>query len=294
MRRPKALIAAVVVIALVIVAVLAVKSRSSDNKPLSTSNREVNCSPLARADAVATKPGEPIAVDVLANDTDPESDPLVFQILETEGGTSAVDDGGTPTDSGDDRLLFTPADPPVDGATIEYEARDPQGGSTSSTVVVYVNPTATLPDGVKSEASTDPVPEGTGDARCGGPTSSTVVEDTTDGTVGDDAAVDTATTTVTRSTTNTTTSSSRRRTTTTRKGSNATTTTAKKTATTRATSPSPTDPPSQPTTTRRPTTTRPPSSGTTRPNRCGDPNPGSPNYNPNFRECAQGTTTTAP
>ncbi len=293
MRRPKVLLPALLVIALVIVGVLAVKSRGSDDKTLSTTKRTTNCAPFARADAVATKPGEPIAIDVLANDTDPDNDPLVFQILKSTGGTSAVNDGGTPTDSGDDRLQFTPDEPPVDGATIEYQALDPQGRSSTSTVTVYVNPTATLPDGVHSEAATDPVPAGTGaGGRCGAPTESTVPSETT--TVGPTTSVSFPSTTANtaKSTTATTTASSRR-TTTTRKGSKATTTTAKKTTTTHDDTPAPTDPP-QTTTTRRPTTTRPPS--TTQPNQCGDPNPSSPNYNPNFKDCIKhgGTTTTQP
>jgi hypothetical protein len=258
MRRPKALIPAVLVIALLIVGVLAIKSRGDDNNPLTTTNKASNCAPLARADAAATKPGEPVSIDVLANDTDADNEPLVFQIIHTDGGTSVLDDGGTPTDAADDRLQFTPSDPPVGTATIEYQAHDPQGGFGTSTVAVYVSPSGALPPGVHSEAATDPVPEGTGaGGRCGASTSSTVTEDTSVGPVGPDTAVDeTATTQATTSATTRATGSSRR-TTTTKKSTKATTTTAKKSTTTTGDQSPGTTAPSQTTTTKKPTTTTP-------------------------------------
>ena len=250
-----------IILAAIIVGVLAVSSRGDDKTPLNTTVPAVNCSPIARPDAAAAKPGEPVAIDVLANDTDGDSDPLVFQILQTDGGTSAIDDGGTPTDSSDDRLLFTPAEPPVDDATIEYQALDPQGGFGTSTVAVYVNPEGALPPGVSSAAATDPVPENTDvGGRCGAPTSSTVVDDPGVGPVGPETEVDEPTTVVTSGKTQATTSS--RRTTTTKKS------TGKKSTTTTAGSAATTPPPTQPKT----TTTRPPtnSTATTRPG-CPDP-----------------------
>ena len=84
----------------------------------------------------------------------------MFQIIESDGGESTIDDGGTPTDAGDDRLLFTPGSPAGPTATIEYQALDPRGGVGSSTVAVFVNADASLPDGVRSALATDPPAEG--------------------------------------------------------------------------------------------------------------------------------------
>ena len=112
------------------------RGNDSNDDTINTVDKTSNCSPIARADAAATRPGETVLVDVLANDTDADGDSLVFQILKTDGGTSEIDDGDTPTDSSDDRLAFTPSEPPVDTATIEYQALDPQGGFSTSTVTV--------------------------------------------------------------------------------------------------------------------------------------------------------------
>jgi hypothetical protein len=112
---------------------------------------------------VATKAGEPISIDVLANDTDPDGDALVFQILKTTGGDASVDDGGTPTDASDDRVLFSPADPAPASAEINYQAVDPRGAVASAVVSVSINAQGSLPEGVHSEAVAE-----SGSGTCGG------------------------------------------------------------------------------------------------------------------------------
>ncbi|MEY2398892.1 MAG: hypothetical protein QOJ00_2066 [Actinomycetota bacterium] len=263
LRNPRVLIPAVLVLVVAIIGVVAVKSRGSDSKPLHTNkNAAANCPPLARNDAVATKPGQAVSVDVLANDVDPDGDPLVFQILNTTGGTATVADGGTPTDAGDDRLAFTPSDPPVDGATVKYQALDPQGAYSNGTLTVYVNPTAALPAGVQSESPDAPLPEGTeSTGRCGTPTSSTTIDEGTTGPVGPDTAGVTTTVAADSSGGGSRTATTTRhgRTTTTMRHSTArgTTTTAKTSPkTTAAPGPGPTEPPHT-TTTHRTTTTAP-------------------------------------
>jgi hypothetical protein len=152
MPRNRLLFTALVVLAIVGIGVFAIRSRGDNNDAKVHTTQSENCPPVARADAVATKPGTPISIDVLANDTDPDGDPLVFQIRHTTNGESTVDDGGTPTDASDDRVLFTPADPPSPEATIDYEALDPDGALSQSTVTVYVNDAGQLPADVRSVA----------------------------------------------------------------------------------------------------------------------------------------------
>jgi hypothetical protein len=303
MRRPRVVIPAVALVVVLIVAVLAIKSRGSDNKPLHTTSKGANCSPIARPDAVATKPGESVLIDVLANDTDPDGDPLVFQVLRTDGGTSTVSDGGTPTDSSDDRVQFTPADPPVDTGTINYQALDPQGGFGSSTVSIYVNPTGTLPDGVHPALATDPAPEGSSAGRCGGTTSTTLAQDSGVGPVGPETGVDEPTTLTTLSGDNGDSSGQtpvgRGHTTTTRRGARPTPTTPAGSpgttgGNTPPTNPPATNPPPRPTTTFRTTTTRPSSPGTTAhpPPDCGPPQ-----NTDAYRQCVKdhsGPSTTTP
>ena len=278
LRRPKILVPLVVVLVALIVGFFAVKSRGDDNTAdLKTTTKAArNCPPVARADVAATKPDESIAIDVLANDSDSDGDPLVFQILKTDGGTSSIDDGGTPTDSSDDRLLFTPGNPPPETATIEYQALDPQGGFSSSTVSVSINPTAALPEGAHSASITDPPAAGSVPARCAGSTPTTSSDDTST-TAG--PAPGSTTTSVTATTIVSSTATTRSSSGSGSSGHHTTTTTKKKSTTTTAKKPTPTTqggeqgtpptftPPTNPTTS---TTKKPSAPPTTRPG-CPDP-----------------------
>jgi hypothetical protein len=295
LRRSRVLLPAVFVAVVIVVGVLAVKSRGDTSPELKTVAPAANCPPIARADAAATMPDLPIAIDVLANDNDPDGDPLVFQIVKTEGGSSAIDDGGTPTDASDDRLLFTPANPTVPSATIEYQALDPQGGFGSSTVAVSINTDASLPAGVRSALLSDPPSPGYSPAKCAGDTTTTSSDVTNTTVSGPIVTTISGTTTTVKATTTVGTSGRRSATTTTaKKSTKATTTTAKKSTGTTSSGgggggSNTTYPPSNPT---QPTTTRPPSSGTTSPPAttppdCGSPNPGDPNYNPDFAQCVR-------
>lgn len=163
MPRNRFVFTAPIVLAIVIIGVFAIRSRTNHDATVDTTKSH-NCPPVARADAAATKPATPVVVDVLANDTDPDGDPLVFDIRDTTGGEAAIDDGGTPTDAGDDRVLFTPADPPPAEATVEYQAIDPDGAVSDAEVNIVINADGVLPAGVQS----DPVTAGggSGGTRC--------------------------------------------------------------------------------------------------------------------------------
>ena len=171
MTRSRALLTVPIVLAIVIIGVFAIRSRGGNDPELRTTNDSQDCPPVARADAVATKPATPISIDVLANDTDPDGDPLVFQILRRSGGESTIDDGGTPTDASDDRVLFTPADPAPAEARIEYQALDPQGAVSESIVNVSINEQGALAPGESSDTVTETAGDGSG--RCAGGVGST-------------------------------------------------------------------------------------------------------------------------
>jgi hypothetical protein len=254
MPRNRLFFTAPIVLAIVLVGVFFIRSRGDDNAKVETQPTR-NCPPIARADAVATKPGTPISIDVLANDTDPDGDPLVFQIRKTVGGDAGVDDGGTPTDAGDDRVLFTPADPAPAQATIDYEAVDPSGALGESTVTVEINADGVLPVDVHSEEV--PTDNGTTSDGCGtGRVSTTTTGDTTLTTESTNTTLSgqsNTATTVKKST------STRGRTTTTKKPT--ATTTTQKPATTTTAKPATT-------TTAKPTTT---TTQTTQPDPCGPP-----------------------
>jgi hypothetical protein len=285
-RRYKTVIPAVIVLAVLIMGIVAMRSQGNDDGPLETVDRTTNCPPVARPDVAATRPNEAVLIDALANDNDPEGDELVFQILSATGGDATLDDAGTPTDSADDRVNFTPDDPPVAESVVKYQALDTQGSFSESSITIYVNPEATAPAGAVS-APLEPLSE----EGCG-----TVDETSTSTTLV--APVEPIGPTVTtpsdeRSTTSVSLKAGSR-TTTTRKGTGKTTTTTTKkpsnnTTTTRDDTPPPTQPPATTSTTRKPST--PP---TTRPG-CPDPT----KDKQGFIDCQKGTgpttsTTVAP
>jgi hypothetical protein len=80
-------------------------------------------------------------VDVLANDSDPEGDPLSLSIAsEPSQGTAAVDDGGTPEDPSDDQIRYTPEEAYTGSDSFTYRAADGQGNTATATVSVTITP----------------------------------------------------------------------------------------------------------------------------------------------------------
>ena len=96
----------------------------------------VNQKPLAVDDYAEVKPGRRIAVDALANDSDPDGDPiaLVKDRFESESGLNA-----SATENG--RVLLTA--PGAEGThNIRYTIVDDKGAQASAVVVLKVNPKA--------------------------------------------------------------------------------------------------------------------------------------------------------
>lgn len=95
-----------------------------------------NTPPVAVNDAVRVRLDRPVAVDVLANDTDADGDELRFrETLEaTEGSDAALVDG---------RVLLT--SPPEAGfVTVRYGITDGRGGTDTGTLTVESDPQAPL------------------------------------------------------------------------------------------------------------------------------------------------------
>ena len=90
-----------------------------------------NDAPVAQDDSHATSEDQPVTIAVLANDRDPDADPLTVEsIVQPEHGT-VVNRG--------DALTYTP-DPGFSGAdAFSYTVSDGQGKTDSATVVVTVN-----------------------------------------------------------------------------------------------------------------------------------------------------------
>ncbi len=90
-----------------------------------------NDAPEAADDAATVTAGESVLVDVLANDTDPEGDPLTLIGATATNGTAEIEGG---------QIRFTP-EAGYDGpATVSYTVSDGQGGSATGTLAVTVAP----------------------------------------------------------------------------------------------------------------------------------------------------------
>ena len=90
---------------------------------------------------------------MLANDSDPNGEPLtIVATTDPANGSVAIDDGGTPNDPSDDTVVYTP-DPGFLGTdTFTYTIQDPAGNPSTATVTVAVGDQA--PDAVDDAAVT--------------------------------------------------------------------------------------------------------------------------------------------
>ncbi|MHC4703173.1 MAG: Ig-like domain-containing protein, partial [Planctomycetota bacterium] len=100
----------------------------------------MNTAPTPYADAAATIQSAAIAIDVLANDSDPEGHSLKVTSFDYTGAGSVVINA-------DNTLTYTPPDDFIGKETFTYSATDGEIGGTpvTSTVTVTVGPSVTTP-----------------------------------------------------------------------------------------------------------------------------------------------------
>ena len=96
---------------------------------------EVNRPPIARTDLARTRSGVPIAVEVVANDSDPDGDIIAVQNVRTQpgGGTARVDNGA---------IVYTPSDTFSGTDRFSYALVDANGEIAIGEVLVGVMPLA--------------------------------------------------------------------------------------------------------------------------------------------------------
>jgi large repetitive protein len=107
-----------------------------------------NPGPTAADDVAATNEDAPVLISVLANDTDPDADPLTV--------TTATAPNGTVVINGDGTITYTPASNFNGTDVITYTISDGQGGTSTATVTVTVAPANDAP------TVTSPIPAQTG------------------------------------------------------------------------------------------------------------------------------------
>jgi len=103
----------------------------------------LNTPPVANADTVSATQNTAINISVatlLANDTDANNDPLTLTgVSNPTGGTAVLNNNGTPSNSADDFITFTPTTGFSGNASFNYSLSDGKGGTSSATVTVPVN-----------------------------------------------------------------------------------------------------------------------------------------------------------
>ena len=108
----------------------------------------VNDAPAGVDDASSTPEDTPVTVDVVANDTDPDGDPLsVASVAQPPNGTVVI--------NVDDTVTYTP-DPDFFGVdTFTYQVCDPDGACDTATVTIDVTPIADPPTANNDATSTE-------------------------------------------------------------------------------------------------------------------------------------------
>jgi probable HAF family extracellular repeat protein len=106
-----------------------------------------NTAPVATTDSVETESSRSVLVDVLANDSDPDGDPLTISSVGTPtNGTATIVAEG---------IEYTPADGFTGEDSFSYQIADGNGGTAQGTVVVTVVPGNTPPVAADDVAATD-------------------------------------------------------------------------------------------------------------------------------------------
>ena len=102
-----------------------------------TVNLPVNRRPVANIDQATTTPGVPVLIDVLANDTDPDGDPLTIlspgPASPPGSGSASVVTAGSPPRP---QIVFTPSFFFGTQSTFTYTISDGRGGTDTATVTV--------------------------------------------------------------------------------------------------------------------------------------------------------------
>lgn len=133
----------------------------SDSGEVRLTIEKANDAPVANGDRAETGEGTAVLIDVLANDHDPDGDPLgIFAVTQGAHGVVTIDDNGTPDDTTDDRLLYAP-DADYDGTdSFTYTIRD---GEESATATVSVSVTARAGEDILGTGSADTISGHAGD-----------------------------------------------------------------------------------------------------------------------------------
>ncbi len=112
---------------------------ASDTATVTITVSNVNQSPLAVNDTRATEENDPVSINVLANDSDPDGDALTLSVAsQPANGTAAVNLPGT-------RIVYSPASGFSGADSFVYQVSDGNGGTASATVSITVSNVNAVP-----------------------------------------------------------------------------------------------------------------------------------------------------
>jgi len=111
-----------------------------------TVNPPLNLPPIAANDAATTVSGTAVAINVLANDSDPDGDPLTIQSVTTPQLGAAQISGR--------QIVYTPAAGLLGTDTFNYTINDGRGGTATATVTVTITPPPNAPPIAADDAAT--------------------------------------------------------------------------------------------------------------------------------------------
>ncbi|MGK7901280.1 MAG: beta strand repeat-containing protein [Hormoscilla sp.] len=99
-----------------------------------------NSAPVANSDRTITDADTAITIEVLANDTNADGDPICLTDFgSASNGTVSRDDNGTRNDLTDDRLLYSPDSGFTGADSFVYTISDALGSTDTATVNIIVN-----------------------------------------------------------------------------------------------------------------------------------------------------------
>jgi hypothetical protein len=108
-----------------------------------------NRPPVAVNDTATTTVGTPVTINVIANDSDPDGDPLTVQSVTTpQFGTAVISNN---------MVIYMPTPTGVIGTdTFNYTINDGRGGTATATVTVTIGPPPNRPPVAVDDAATTP------------------------------------------------------------------------------------------------------------------------------------------
>ncbi len=114
--------------------------RASDHDPVVV-GLNLNTAPVAVDDTATTNENTAVNINILANDSDINGDPLQLSLVSTPAnGTAVVNNNNTPDNFADDFIIYTP-NPNYNGSdSFTYTISDGKGGTDTASVSLIVNP----------------------------------------------------------------------------------------------------------------------------------------------------------